>query len=675
MPSNQTFSTRGLRRFCLLLMALGLLAAGAGLVQRHRAERSAPAVDLVIDYNEVVALAGKEGIPTEDVIARLREAGATAVALPEETLDSMATEGEISINARPAGATWAAVGMIPDGWKNEDRVFTVITPNPATKAFIVEGLARLYPQENYRVGALASIYIRGSREIVSNFGLGLSPQKVETITRGGLRVVPRLTGGAGLTAENLRAIFQAVADVLPPAPAGGPRGLIVFDGTTIPGYRNLLDVVADELTRNDLVYGAVEFAKQKGDAQLGGKLEGRLVRVHSISIEEFNTLKPAQTIQRFSLAAKDRNIRALYIHLPQLAGNALEDSTTYLRNVADELRRQGFTVDARKPAHPFIPLELSPALLALLFIGAGASAIFWLLSILPAALPARYVIGGFALAILGILLAAGLAFAKPSMGRMLFGLLAAIGFPLLSLTWAYLRLDRLAAQKPRNALLPAIVALVGATAITLAGGLIIAAMFAESRYLVKVGQFTGVKLALVVPLLIFAVLITTDGIARAGETLADYRARCTERLRAVLHQPIYVWGIALAVIGLVALALLVARSGNEGATVSNTELQFRALLERWMVARPRTKEFLFGHPLFLFAMVAGARGQRVLALLLLLGGAIGQVDVLNTYCHAHTPVFLSLLRTFNGLWLGILLGVVLLAIFGWQGRRRKTSEP
>jgi hypothetical protein len=61
-------------------------------------------------------------------------------------------------------------------------------------------------------------------------------------------------------------------------------------------------------------------------------------------------------------------------------------------------------------------------------------------------------------------------------------------------------------------------------------------------------------------------------------------------------------------------------------------------------------------------MVAAAQRRRVLALCLLVCAGIGQVDVLNTYCHAHTPVLLSLLRTANGLLLGVIVGVFLLLI-------------
>ncbi|HEY3417302.1 MAG TPA: DUF5693 family protein, partial [Armatimonadota bacterium] len=215
MPSNQSSSTLGLRRFCLLLMVLGLLAAGFGVFQRTRAERSTLAVDLVTDYNEVVALAGKAGLSPEQMIGELRASGATAVALPEETLDTMEAQGEISISPGPSLVS-------PGSWPvlAGERVFTVETPTAEVNAFIADALARLYPKKNYRVGAPDRIDIRGSREMVSKLGLGLSPQKVATITQGGLRVVPRLCGGAGLTEENLKGIFQTVAAVLPAAAPG-----------------------------------------------------------------------------------------------------------------------------------------------------------------------------------------------------------------------------------------------------------------------------------------------------------------------------------------------------------------------------------------------------------------------------------------------------------------------
>jgi len=48
--------------------------------------------------------------------------------------------------------------------------------------------------------------------------------------------------------------------------------------------------------------------------------------------------------------------------------------------------------------------------------------------------------------------------------------------------------------------------------------------------------------------------------------------------------------------------------------------------------------------------------------------------VLNTYCHAHTPVLLSLLRTANGLWLGIGVGVILVVVFARKALKRQPAE-
>ncbi|MCJ7645350.1 DUF5693 family protein, partial [bacterium] len=41
---------------------------------------------------------------------------------------------------------------------------------------------------------------------------------------------------------------------------------------------------------------------------------------------------------------------------------------------------------------------------------------------------------------------------------------------------------------------------------------------------------------------------------------------------------------------------------------------------------------------------------------------IGQVSIINSFCHAHTPLVISLGRTINGIWLGIIVGVLLVAI-------------
>src|SRR5205823_12796035 len=87
-----------------------------------------------------------------------------------------------------------------------------------------------------------------------------------------------------------------------------------------------------------------------------------------------------------------------------------------------------------------------------------------------------------------------------------------------------------------------------------------------------------------------------------------------------------------------------------------TEMSLRNMLDRYLV-RPRTKEFLIGHPALLAALLLGAtRAGRGVRLSLALIGSIGQVSMVNSFCHLHTPLLMTVTRVFNGLWLGVLIG-------------------
>lgn len=667
MPSSY-MSTDGLRKICGILLVLSLLAAACTLFLRIRAEASSREVELVVDYNEIAALASWQGKPMADVLATLREHGATGVALQEETLNTLLAQGVITI--LPHQEMSAPAALNAKDWAPDEQVFDIQTSGLHTNLWLFAALQRAYAPANVSASPPSRIFVAGPRDMVSNLGLGLAQAKVDCIRQAGLRVIPRLHGGNLVSTDSLRASLDAVQRMI--AAPGGKYpyyGTIIFDGSVVPGYRQLIPDLARLLRERKMIYGSIEFGKQKGDTELGARMDTAMLRVHSIAPEELSTLYPSQAVQRFALAVKDRNIRVLYVHLPPVAGaDVVADAATYTHAIAAELRHEGFVINAQKPAHPFRALHTPKLLLVLLFLGAGASLLYWLLSVLPSRVTPAMHRAGYVLLILGVLAALVTGCTHFSgIGRAVFALLAAISFPLLSLTWAYRVVDRFVAERPAQPLWPAIKMLCLATLITLGGALLVAATMSESHYLMKIGEFVGVKIALGVPLLLFAVLLAADGVARRGEDWHAYLTRCRQQLLSCLRQPLYLWSITLAVVTLAAVALLLARSGNDsGVGASNFELHLRAMLEQWMYARPRTKEFAFGHPFFIFALVAAARGYRLPALLLLLGAAVGQTDVLNTYCHAHTGVLLSLVRTFNGLWVGIALAAVLLALFAWR---------
>jgi hypothetical protein len=123
----------------------------------------------------------------------------------------------------------------------------------------------------------------------------------------------------------------------------------------------------------------------------------------------------------------------------------------------------------------------------------------------------------------------------------------------------------------------------------------------------------------------------------------------------------------------VAGAVVLLRSGNEpGFGLSGAELRFRETLERALGARPRQKEFLVGHPLLLLSFFLLVRGRSRGMWAALAAATLGQASMVNTFCHIHTPLTMSLLRTFNGLWAGALVGLIAIAVY-WIGWERRTS--
>ena len=100
-------------------------------------------------------------------------------------------------------------------------------------------------------------------------------------------------------------------------------------------------------------------------------------------------------------------------------------------------------------------------------------------------------------------------------------------------------------------------------------------------------------------------------------------------------------------------------------------------MDTLLFVRPRTKEFLLGHPLLIVGIALWIRARAAdapptwkgWAAVALAVGAIGQTSVVNTLCHLHTPIALSMARLGVGWVAGGILGFLLWAVVGrWQRR-------
>lgn len=125
--------------------------------------------------------------------------------------------------------------------------------------------------------------------------------------------------------------------------------------------------------------------------------------------------------------------------------------------------------------------------------------------------------------------------------------------------------------------------------------------------------------------------------------------------------------IKLGVLALISLLgiigfIFIGRSGNNGAPVPSFEISLRRFLEDIMYARPREKEFLFGHPAILASLAAlYHRWPQILHYFLVIAITIGQGSMVETFAHMRSPFILSLIRGIDGLVAGTAVMIIVLA--------------
>ena len=182
------------------------------------------------------------------------------------------------------------------------------------------------------------------------------------------------------------------------------------------------------------------------------------------------------------------------------------------------------------------------------------------------------------------------------------------------------------------------------TVLSLLSGTTIAGLLATKDFMLGIDLFRGVKIVSLVPILILIYLL--------------YK----ENLKKYLTKPL-LYGEAIFIgFLLFAVGFYILRTGNYGSTTL-LEDNFRLFLEKIFFIRPRFKEFLIGHPFMLLAIYLKYKENNFLWKPFFIVGIIGQISIINTFCHIHAPFFVSLLRSFNGIFVGLILGIILIYFY------------
>ena len=641
------------------MLAIGIMASLYGAALRYRSEQRNRRVEIAVDYAEVARLAAANRIPVADALIRLKQAGVTAVAVTEETVQDMVDTGRAmptssgsmtGLQVRDAATLQRVVANLTM------RGIQALAPDAATDA---PSVVLWTGQPSTSSPSAGYVRLLTAYPPLRTMGVGLPPENVETIRQSGLTCVARMANFPGLNRFTLHSVLHAIR-------AEGSL-IVICTGAEVFGHYGAAAEAAEALDSTPIFWGQVEFGKQKGDDALARALKGRYIRVHSISEGEMGTLSEADAIERFVRAARERNIRLLYVRMVTFAGvGALDRNLKYVAAIATGMGRGGLLQPG--PARPFELISIPVWVYGLSGLTAGALAAWLAIAVLPCGRD-RWLYF-----VLLLPLACGILACLGEPGRRLAALLSALSAPTLAclpMAAAIGRASGASDDRPKPVSC-AIVGLVRASLVTAIGIVSVVGLLASRPFMVKTSQFLGIKAAHALPILIIGILLII-GVPDATETAQQVRERIKRRLSSFLAQPVLLGAMVLTLAILAALMLAVARTGNEpGIGVSGLEMRFRALLDAGLPIRPRTKEFLLGHPAFVLAFGLAALGKPRWASVLAVIGVVGQVSILNTFCHIHTPLTLSAMRVVVGLILGGLLGIAVLAFTARLGGQHPT---
>lgn len=637
-----------------LLAAVSILLSLIPLAQRYQLESSHREVEVMLDGGEV-----QEIIEFDDEISwdSLQEAGATAAVHPVYTLGNLMELGKISylssaslpLQEKSTRESFAASAEeTADGgavFYFPEEIENLINPQ------VLSAWKDLYGVQTFAWQGGRAVHFPVWNEDLEYLVPGYESRLYHELRETDMRLTARHRYQPDSELDYL--LLQEISEL--------DFENIVFSGDRVVGYPQETDRTAEALMEGGLNYKFIEpfLAGRDGARQLAAAMPENVIRTHIMDRDEMKQIPIDTTVDRYLRSVRERNVRSLYIRgIPPSEGFAGRGGEQELLTEAiiSDLQSAGFVPGLAEP----LSGEGSSFHLLLTKLTLVITAGFVLIS---GWLPAEkdFLRGKiFGLIPVVSILTAGLAAGFISwllpglLLRQLTALLAALIFPSLA---GLLLVDIVRGNTG------IVFGLLPALAATKAGGLLIASVLAGTEFYNQIHLFRGVKISFLMPLVIIFLYFYTGSSSRKAKT--ESLQELFGRVKKFILSPI-TWGhIILGGLTAVVLLVYIGRTGNlPFLPVPAWELAIRDALESFLGVRPRFKEFLIGHPfLFLLPFLAAGKTPDYFKLPAVLLATIGQITVVNSFSHLHTPLMVTLERTAFGYLMSLPLALLLLGAY------------
>jgi len=584
-------------------------------------------ISIVIDYEGFRDLAELTNYPFDKLLSTLKDEGVTAVALKESNLKSLVSRGEVFL-------------VHPDEKSVKDGVIWVAEfRNPELAKEVFDKLTQKYN------GLLKRTYLKGSEiysadEDLPSLYFGFLNQELNLCKKMGFDIVLRPINDYrfyGSKDDFERWVNQYPKDVW----------MIIFGEREVLGYPKFINIYANILEKNNIRFGYVEFAKQKGIDELARMIPYQVLRVHAITNNEIpgedviysnnkfesgKKIKYSDAIPRWGRAIKERNIKVLYVNPwgEPINGDLIKTNVEYIKNIVQEIKLQGYMPGkAQWSAHDefyFKPIRLiwifgiffCLGCLSLLMLSVNFSS-------------KKVLLYSSVLLLVNILL-------------FIFGKFNFIAWEtaLMSSTFPPIYLfNKIRNSNWTSFLLNFLMVFF----ISISGALLTNNIYLSSTSVIGINIFPLIKLLLILPILFLGLRIFFRSI-----NIKDYINEVMEPMRRVEF-------IALLIF-LIILAIYVLRSGNQNPIgLLPDEEHIRIFLEKTLFVRPRFKE-LIGYSLLIFSFYLYKLNSFNFYKFFFLISSVAFISLTDTFLHIHIPIYISIIRSLEGIFFGTLIGFV-----------------
>ncbi len=666
--------------FLLAVMLIGLIGALWLNYSRYEIEKQNDTVEMAMEYEGLQQLAAWEGLPFDDVLKKFKDAGVTSLIVFDTTLQKLNDKGLVyAVTGRELlqDGVNGTGGRFAAAMQDEiiaDAVYITGGSSPVTFKEVEEDLHLRYADSRIAVVSESPRIIRvlgdprilekdnyDTKQPLMQAPLGLSTEEMQQVAGAGFNVIVRPQNYLPVTEAQIDSVFDRIDK------SGANVVSYIGCGKEVVGFPGKLDYMAEKLKSHNMVFGMVEhytqlqFAPMEGLIPLAEKMDYQVARSYIIGQDEQRKLKMPEALRRWALTDEERNIRINYIKpfmLPQNGQDILELNLDYVSSIAADVEGRDFKLGTSdtftNPDGSGSGYFPDKKLLVLPALAVVAACIMYL-SLTFGFLPFKW--QNIIMVSAGVCVGALMFKMQSPLLRQALAFASACVFPVLSMIVIVEWWDsvKVRCKCMVQFIMRTTVQLGAAVLMSLCGAAMISALLGDVRFFLEIDIYRGVKLTFIMPVLLmmlwYVKRFNVFGGKTGGGIIDDIRYLLSTHIRL---EHLFILGVLAFVV-----YIFVGRSGHtSGVPVLGIELKMRAMLEQLMYARPRTKEFMIGHPAFFVAAYAAYyKAPRLWQMILVAGAVIGQGSLVQTFAHMRTPVIMSYIRALDGYWLGALIGI------------------